>query len=107
MGVRAVRGLRRFVFILVVGALLAAIPLSAVASESVLSSSVRQPEVAFNQSLSVAVGGGLQQAEADSLRWRYSQVHAARTSAWWHVAAAGSTKVDKIGPLRAELNTLY
>src|SRR5438445_511297 len=83
------RGLRRFVFVLVVGALLAAIPLSAVASESFLSSSVRQAEVAFNQSLSVAVGGGLQQAEADSLMWRYSQVHAAAQNARTLLANAG------------------
>src|SRR5205823_218012 len=83
-----------FVFILVVGALLAAIPLSAVASESFLSNSVRQAEVAFNQSLSAAVGGGLQRAEADSLMWRYSQVQAVKPSAWWQVPVADHTKLD-------------
>jgi lipoprotein-anchoring transpeptidase ErfK/SrfK len=102
-----VRGLRRFVFILVVGALLAAIPLSAVASENFLSSSVRQAEVAFNQSLSVAVGGGLQKAEADSLMWRYSEVQAIKPSAWWQVPVAEHTKLDKIGQLQSELNTIY
>src|SRR5207244_12789444 len=100
-------GLRRFVFILVVGALLAAIPLSAVASESFLSNSVRQAEVAFNQSLSAAVGGGLQMAEADSLMWRYSQVQAVKPSAWWRVPVAGHTKLDSIGQLQTELNTIY
>ena len=101
------RGLRRFVFILVVGALLAAIPLSAVASESFLSNSVRQAEVAFNQSLSAAVGGGLQRAEADSLMWRYSQVQAVKPSAWWQVPVADHTKLDSIGQLQTELNTIY
>ena len=101
------RGLRRFVFILVVGALLAAIPLSAVASESFLSSSVRQAEVAFNQSLSMAVGGGLQQAEADSLMWRYSQVQVTRSSDWWQMPVAEHTKLDMIGRLQTELNTIY
>ena len=101
------RGLRRFVFILVVGALLAAIPLSAVASESFLSNSVRQAEVAFNQSLSAAVGGGLQMAEADSLMWRYSQVQAVKPSAWWQVPVADHTKLDSIGQLQTELNTIY
>jgi predicted aconitase with swiveling domain len=54
-----VKGLRRAVFVVVVGGLLAAIPLSAVASENFLASSVRQAEVAFNQTLANAVLGGL------------------------------------------------
>ena len=101
------RGLRRFVFIIVVGALLAAIPLSAVASESFLSNSVRQAETAFDQSLSAAVGGGLQKGEADSLMWRYSQVQAVKPSAWWQVPVADHTKLDSIGQLQKELDTVY
>ena len=101
------RGLRRFVFIIVVGALLAAIPLSAVASESFLSNSVRQAETAFDQSLSAAVGGGLQKGEADSLMWRYSQVQAVKPSAWWQVPVADHTKLDSIGQLQKELDSVY
>ena len=101
------RGLRRFVFILVVGGLLAAIPLSAVASENFLANSVRQAEGAFSQSLSAAVGGGLQQVEADSLTWEYSQVQAIKPSAWWQVPVADHAKLDAIGKLQKELDTVY
>src|SRR5438094_2573364 len=39
--------------------------------------------------------------------WRYSQVQAAKTSAWWQVPVAEHTKLDKIGQLQTERNTSY
>jgi len=81
-----VRGLRRLVFVLVLVGLLAAIPLSAVASESYLSSNVRQADAAFNQSLVAAVRGGLDKGAADTMMWRYSQVSAIKSSAWWQAS---------------------
>jgi len=73
------------VFVVVVGGLLAAIPLSAVASENILASNVRRAEVAFNQTLADAVHGGLEQGAADTLTWRYTQVQAIKTSSWWQL----------------------
>src|SRR4030088_3546438 len=73
-GGRSVRGLRRLIFVLVVVGLLAAVPLSAVASESIISNDVRQAEAAFNQSLVAAVRGGLDKGAADTMIWRYTQV---------------------------------
>ena len=97
------RGLRRLVFILVVGGLLAAVPLTALASESVLSSDVRQAEAAFGQSLSAAVQGGFDSSRADQLMWRYTQVEAIKPSSWWQAPVAEHTKLDKLGQLQADL----
>ncbi|TMD10964.1 MAG: hypothetical protein E6J07_10135, partial [Chloroflexi bacterium] len=72
-------------FVVVVGGLLAAIPLSAVASENILAGNVRRAEVAFNLTLTDAVRGGLDQGEADTLTWRYAQVQAIKTSSWWQL----------------------
>src|SRR2546421_13110112 len=83
-----VRGFRRLVFVVVVGGLLAAIPLSAVASENILAGTVRRAEVAFNQTLMDAVRGGLDPGAADTLTWRYTQVQAIQTSSWWQLPLA-------------------
>jgi lipoprotein-anchoring transpeptidase ErfK/SrfK len=90
-----------------VGGLLAAVPLSAVASESILSSDVRQAEVAFNQSLTAAVRGGLQQGAADTMMWRHSQVSAIKASAWWQMPIAEHSKLDALNQLQAELQGIY
>src|SRR5207244_4954788 len=66
-----------------------------------------QAEGAFSQSLSAAVGGGLQQVEADSLTWEYSQVQAIKPSAWWQLPVADHAKLDEIGKLQKELDTVY
>jgi lipoprotein-anchoring transpeptidase ErfK/SrfK len=102
-----VRGLRRLIFVLVVVGLLGAIPLSAVASESILSGDVRQAEVAFNQSLLAAVRGGLDQGAADTMMWRYHQVSAIKSSAWWQVPIADHHKLDELSQLSFELETAY
>jgi lipoprotein-anchoring transpeptidase ErfK/SrfK len=102
-----VRGLRRLIFILVVGGLLAAVPLSAVASESILSSDVRQADVAFNQSLTAAVRGGLKQGAADTMMWRHSQVSAIKASAWWQMPIAEHRKLDALNQLQADLHGIY
>ena len=89
------RGLRRFVFVVVVGGLLAAIPLSAVASENILAGNVRRAEVAFDQTLTDAVRGGLDQGEADTLTWRYTQVQAIKTSSWWQMPLTEHRKLQQ------------
>jgi lipoprotein-anchoring transpeptidase ErfK/SrfK len=102
-----VRGLRRFIFVVVVGGLLAAIPLSAMASENLLAGSVKQAESTFSQSLSAAVAGGLEPAIADTMTWRYSQVETIKSSAWWQTPVAEHDKLDKLGQLQTELQALY
>ena len=97
------RGLRRLVFVLVVGGLLAAVPLTAVASENILSGDVRQAEAVFGQSLSAAVEGGFDSTHADQLMWRYTQVRAIKPSSWWQAPVAEHSKLDKLGQLQADL----
>src|SRR5438128_2267421 len=106
-GCGAVRGLRRFVFVVVVGGLLAAIPLSAFASENILAGNVRRAEVAFNQTLADAVRGGLDQGAADTLTWRYTQVQAIKTSSWWQLPITEHRKLDALNQLDADLQALY
>ena len=101
------RGVRRLIFVFVVVGLLAAVPLSAVASESVLSSDLRQANVAFNQSLLAAVRGGLDTGAADTMIWRYSQVNAIKSSAWWQTPIADHHKLDELTQLSAELEATY
>src|SRR6202022_617954 len=93
------RGLRRLIFVFVLVGLLAAVPLSAVASESIISGDVRQADAAFNQSLVAPVRGGLDKGAADTMMWRYSQVSAIKSSAWWQAPIADHQK-------REELNTI-
>jgi lipoprotein-anchoring transpeptidase ErfK/SrfK len=102
-----VKGLRRAVFVVVVGGLLAAIPLSAVASENFLASSVRQAEVAFNHTLANAVLGGLDQGAADTLTWRYAQVQAIKTSTWWQLPLTEHRKLDALSHLDSDLHAAY
>ncbi len=101
------RGLRRLIFVLVVVGLLAAVPLSAVASESILSGDVRQADVAFNQALVAAVRGGLDKGAADTMMWRYSQVSAIKSSAWWQAPIADHHKLDELSQLSSELEATY
>ncbi len=101
------RGLRHLVFVLVVGGLLAAVPLSAVASESILSSDIRQVDAAFNQALAAAVVGGLEQAEADTLAWRYAEVKAIKASSWWQMPIADHHKLDALNQLETDLQAVY
>jgi len=95
------------VFVAVVGGLLAAVPLSAIASENVLVGDARQAEVNFNQSLSSSVRGGLEPQIADTMMWRLSQVQAIKASAWWQAPVAEHSKLDKLNQLQAELQALY
>jgi lipoprotein-anchoring transpeptidase ErfK/SrfK len=102
-----VRGLRRLVFVAVVGGLVAAIPVSAVASENILASTVRRAEVAFNQTLADAVRGGLEQGAADTLTWRYTQVQAIKTSSWWELPLTEHRKIDALNQLFSDLDAAY
>jgi lipoprotein-anchoring transpeptidase ErfK/SrfK len=105
--VRPVRGVRRLIFVFVVVGLLAAVPLSAVASESILSTDVRQAEVAFNQSFLAALRGGLDKGAADNMMWQYSQVTAAKPSAWWQAPIADHHKLDELSQLSQVLDATY
>ncbi len=103
----SVRGLRRAVLILVIGALVAAVPVSALASDSILRGDVRQAEASFNQALSAAIRGGLDTTQADQLLWRYSQVTAAQPSSWWQAPVAEHAKLDRLSQLQADLQNQY
>jgi len=102
-----VRGLRRLVFVVLIGGLLAAIPLSAVASENILAGNVRRAEVAFHQTLMDAVRGGLDQGAADTLTWRYAQVQAIKTSSWWQMPLTEHRKLDALNHLDSDLRAVY
>jgi lipoprotein-anchoring transpeptidase ErfK/SrfK len=95
------------VFVGVIGGLLAAVPLSAMASENVLAGRVGQAEVTFNHSLASAVRGGLEQQIADTMMWRFSQVQAIKPSAWWQAPIAEHDKLDKLTLLQSDLQALY
>jgi lipoprotein-anchoring transpeptidase ErfK/SrfK len=95
------------VFVVVVGGLLAAIPLSAVASENILATSVQRAEVGFNQTLADAVRGGLDQGAADTLTWRYTQVRAIKASSWWQMPITEHHKLDALGQLDSDLRAAY
>ena len=86
-----------------VSGLLAAVPLSAVASENFLSNSVREAQSTFNQSLADAVQGGFERGQADDLMWRYSQVAAVKSSSWWQAPIVEHAKLDKLNQLQADL----
>ncbi|GAC1480371.1 MAG: hypothetical protein PVSMB9_04970 [Candidatus Dormibacteria bacterium] len=101
------RGLRRSVLILVIGALVAAIPMSALASDNILRGDVRQAEASFNQSLSSAIRGGLDTTQADQLLWRYSQVAAAQPSSWWQAPVSEHAQLDRLTQLQADLQNQY
>ncbi|HYM51848.1 MAG TPA: L,D-transpeptidase family protein [Candidatus Limnocylindrales bacterium] len=101
------KGLRRLVFIVVVGLLVAAIPVSATASESWLQGSVREGEVAFDHQLTQAIATGLDPAKADQLMWRYSQVAAEKPGAWWQAPATQHHQLDQLQQLRDALSTSY
>ncbi|HXO59744.1 MAG TPA: L,D-transpeptidase family protein [Candidatus Acidoferrum sp.] len=101
------RSVRRLVFVFVIVGLLAAVPLSAVASESILSTDLRQAEVAFNQSFLAAVRGGLDKGAADNMMWQYSQVTAMKPSAWWQAPIADHNKLDELSQLSQVLDATY
>jgi lipoprotein-anchoring transpeptidase ErfK/SrfK len=102
-----VRGFRRAVLILVIGALVAAVPVSALASDSILRGDVRQAETQFNQSLSDAIRGGLDTTQADQLLWRYSQVAAVQPGSWWQAPVLEHSQLDKLSQLQADLESQY
>jgi lipoprotein-anchoring transpeptidase ErfK/SrfK len=95
------------VFVLFVGGLLAAIPLSAMASENILAGSVRSAQSTFTESLASAVRGGLEPSISDSMTWRYSQVESIKPSAWWQTPIADHDKLSKLSQLQTELQALY
>ena len=101
------RGFRRAVLILVIGGLVAAVPVSALASDSILRGDVRQAETQFNQSLSEAIRGGLDTTQADQLLWRYSQVAAVQASSWWQAPVQEHNQLDKLSQLQADLQSQY
>jgi lipoprotein-anchoring transpeptidase ErfK/SrfK len=102
-----VRGLRRLVFVLVVGGLLSAVPLSAVASENILASNVQRAEAGFNQALADAIRRGLDTGAVDTLTWRFTQVQAIKASAWWQLPITDHRKLDALNQLDADLHALY
>ncbi|HEY9286606.1 MAG TPA: L,D-transpeptidase family protein [Candidatus Dormibacteraeota bacterium] len=101
------RGLRRLVVVAVIAGLLAAIPLSAMASENFLQGSVDQAQATFSQSLASAVAGGLEPQIADTMTWRLAQVQAMKPSAWWQAPVTEHDKLDTLSQLHTELQALY
>jgi lipoprotein-anchoring transpeptidase ErfK/SrfK len=102
-----VRGLRRAILIVIIGALVAAVPVSALASDNILRGSVRTAETQFNDSLSSAIRGGLDTTQADQLLWRYSQVASSRPTSWWQAPVVEHAQLDKLSQLQVDLQTQY
>jgi lipoprotein-anchoring transpeptidase ErfK/SrfK len=102
-----VKAVRRLVFILVVGSLVAAIPISATASESFLTTTVRLSESQFDLQLRQAVVTGLDAVLADQLMWRYSQVVAEKPGAWWQTPGTQHHQLDQLQRLGADLAGSY
>ena len=101
------RGLRRGILIVVIGALVAAVPVSALASDNILRGDVRQAESQFNQSLSEAIRGGLDTTQADQLLWRYGQVAASKPTSWWQAPVVEHAQLNGLGQLQADLQNQY
>ena len=101
------RGLRRGILVVVIGALVAAVPVSALASDNILRGDVRQAESQFDRSLSEAIRGGLDTTEADQLLWRYSQVAASKPTSWWQAPVVEHAQLDRLGLLQADLQSQY
>ena len=99
--------LRRVVFVLVVGGMVAAVPLSAVASESIISDDVQRAESQFNQSLAADIRGGLESGVADTVVWRYLQIDAVKPAAWWQSPITEHNKFASLNQLNTELAALY
>jgi hypothetical protein len=102
-----VKRLRRVVFVFVVGGLVAAIPLSAVASESIISADVRSAGSQFDQSLAADIRGGLEQGVADTFAWRHLQIDTVKPAAWWQAPIIEHNKLASLTQLNAELAALY
>jgi len=94
-------------FLVVAGLLVAAVPVSAIASEDWLRTTVRQAEAQFDQELTQAITNGLDPVRGDQLLWRYSQITAAKPSAWWLAPAVEHSQLDRIAALEADLRTAY
>ena len=101
------KGLQRLVFILVAGLLVAAIPVSATASEEWLRTSVRGSETQLDRQLTQAIATGLDPAKADQLMWRYSQVVAEAPRVWWQTPAVQHHQLDQLQQLQADLTASY
>jgi len=102
-----VKALRRLVFILVIGLLIAAVPVSATASESWLKGAVRDNETQFDRQLTQSIATGLDPARADQLMWRYSQVVAVQPRFFWQAPAVQHQQLVQLQQLQADLSTSY
>ena len=99
------RASRRAILAVVVVALIAAIPVSAIASDGILRGDVRQAAAQFDQSLSRALAGGLNKRQADQLLWRFRKVMGTQPQAWWQAPIAEHEQLDKLSRLQADLQT--
>jgi lipoprotein-anchoring transpeptidase ErfK/SrfK len=102
-----VRGLRRLVFVLVIAGLVAAVPVSAIASDNLLRADVKQSQLGFKQALGQAVRGGLDSEAADRLMWRYIIVETTKPDAWWQAPLVEHAQLDKLRQLQSDLRDQY
>lgn len=102
-----VKALRRLFFILVIGLLVAAIPVSATASESWLQGAVRSNEAQFDRQLTQAISTGLDPVKADQLMWRYSQVVGLQPRVFWQAPAVQHQQLDQLQRLQSDLDASY
>ncbi|MDQ6884131.1 MAG: L,D-transpeptidase [Candidatus Dormibacteraeota bacterium] len=97
---------RGAILAIVVVALVAAVPVSAIASDRILRGDVQQAESQFERSLTHAIAGGLNRRQADRLTQRYREVVASRPAAWWLAPVVEREQLDHLSQLRADLETM-
>jgi lipoprotein-anchoring transpeptidase ErfK/SrfK len=102
-----VKGLRRLGFLLILGVLIAAIPVTATASEDWLKATVRGAETQFDRQLTQAIATGLDPSRADQLMWRYSQVVTEQPRTWWQGPAVHHHQIEQLQLLQVALTTSY
>jgi hypothetical protein len=102
-----VKGIRRLAILLSVALLVAAIPVSAFASEGILRSSVGQAKIQFEQDLTHDIATGLDPIKADQLMWRFTQITTTPVGTWWQAPVNQHKQLTQLSQLQSDLEAGY
>jgi lipoprotein-anchoring transpeptidase ErfK/SrfK len=102
-----VKAVRRAVFAVVTCALVAAIPVSASASQDLLQAAVQNAQSQFTHAVGLDIAAGLESDQAETLMWRYSSIQSQPAGAWWQVVAVEHQQLDALTTLEQDLDTAY
>lgn len=101
------KAIRRASLLLIIGLLIAGIPLSASASEDLLKTDLDQATARFDQGLTQAIATGLDPVRADQLMWRFSQVTVPSHVPWWRRPFIQHRQLALMSQLETDLQTAY